>query len=163
MNYYNYYCYYIFYTDVCIVILDIIVLWERRQRVYVCMFVVSYVPTIMVMSSCTQPTKCWLQTGISVNFKQYEGFYSWIHATFHKAIKYSNIHSLALLADLWIPFRILLLASNIVANMKKNIEAGKLSFFWKMLWNFSPTFVSRCHLISSFLCARFTTEKSALH
>lgn len=86
----NYY-YYIFYTDVCIVILDMIVLWAGCQRV-LCMFVVSYVPTITVMSSCTQPTKCWLQTDISVNFKQYEGFYSWIHATFHKAIKYSNIH-----------------------------------------------------------------------
>lgn len=89
-----YYYNYIFYTDVCIIILDMIVLWAGCQRVYVCMFVVSYVLTITVMSSCTQPTECWLwKTDISVNFNPYEGFYSWIHATFHKAIKYSNTHS----------------------------------------------------------------------
>lgn len=49
-----------------------------------CMCVLSYVLTIADMSSCTQSTQCWLQTDISVNFKQYP--------TFHKTIKYSNIH-----------------------------------------------------------------------
>lgn len=63
----------IFYTDVCIVVDMMWVLWAGCQRV-LCVSVVSYVPTIAVMSSCTQPTKCWLKTDISVNFKQYEGF-----------------------------------------------------------------------------------------
>lgn len=47
------------------------------------MFVVSYVLTITDMSSCTQPSVDF-KIDISVNFKQY--------ATFHEAIKYSNIH-----------------------------------------------------------------------
>lgn len=78
------------------VILDIMVLWAGCQRVNVYVFVLSYVPTITDMSSCTLSTQCWLQMDISVNFKQYP--------TFHKTIKYSNIHSKPLPPDFAVDF-----------------------------------------------------------
>lgn len=56
---------------------------DAKEFMFRVLFVLSYALTIMVMSSCSQPTECWLQTGISVNFKQYEGFYSGIHAFVH--------------------------------------------------------------------------------